>query len=153
MCINGFMPYSHKKSWTTCHLLSSAPSSQRQISYAMFLKDWNHNLLELNAYGISNLGTIHFRRQQIFTIFDPNPPPVVSFSILSVDKFCHKFLNLCRVESNLVFLPRTCHKPATERFPGSSIMAHGLNRIIFDLWPSWNSTQHLGRWLSHLSLR
>ena len=37
------------------------------------------------------LGTIHSRRRQIFTIFDPYPPTVGSFLLLSVGKF-GKFL-------------------------------------------------------------
>ena len=32
-------------------------------------------------------GTIHLRSRQIFTIFDPHPPPVGSFLLLSVGKF------------------------------------------------------------------
>ena len=34
-----------------------------------------------------NLGTIHLRHRQIFTIFDPYPPPVGSFLLLFVGKF------------------------------------------------------------------
>ena len=33
------------------------------------------------------LGTIHLRRRQIFTIFDPYPSPIGSFLLLSVSKF------------------------------------------------------------------
>ena len=32
-------------------------------------------------------GTIHLRHRKIFTIFDPYPPPVGSFLLLSVGKF------------------------------------------------------------------
>ena len=32
-------------------------------------------------------GIIHLRRRQIFTIFDPYPPPVGSFLLLSIRKF------------------------------------------------------------------
>ena len=47
------------------------------------------------------LRTIHLRRRQFFTIFDPYPPTVGSFLLLSVGKFC-KFLtppppNKCRL--------------------------------------------------------
>ena len=40
-----------------------------------------------------HLGTIHLRRWQIFTIFDPYPPPVGSFLLLSIGKF-DQFLTL-----------------------------------------------------------
>ena len=33
------------------------------------------------------MGTIHFRRRQIFMIFDPYPPPLAVFLLLSVGKF------------------------------------------------------------------
>ena len=36
-------------------------------------------------------GTIHLRRRQIITLFDPYPPTVGSFIVLSVGKF-GKFL-------------------------------------------------------------
>ena len=39
------------------------------------------------------LGTIHLRRRQIFTIFNPYPPPSAVFLLLSVSKF-DQFLTL-----------------------------------------------------------
>ena len=37
--------------------------------------------------GLFTLGTIHLRHRQIFTIFDPYPPPVGNFLLLSIGKF------------------------------------------------------------------
>ena len=38
---------------------------------------------------VSGKGTIHLRRQQIFMIFDPYPPPVGSFLLVSISKLGH----------------------------------------------------------------
>ena len=48
-------------------------------------------MLPCDRFKTLMLGTIHLRRRQIFTIFDPYPPTVGSFLVLSVGKF-GKFL-------------------------------------------------------------
>ena len=46
--------------------------------------------IEMDFFGAKESklkGTIHLRRQQIFTIFDPYPPSVDNFLLLSVARF------------------------------------------------------------------
>ena len=54
----------------------------------VFFSDPTHLFVDV-IYGWfqSIYGTIHLRRRQIFTIFDPSPPTVGSFLLLSVGKF------------------------------------------------------------------
>ena len=60
----------------------------------------------MNLYFVIHaLGTIHLRRRQIFKKFDPYPPTVGSFLVLSVGKF-GKFLTPPPLEYADVL---TCH--------------------------------------------
>ena len=73
------------------HLLSRI--RKKTIAFTRYFQKFhsiklsNSKKSHCNPKGGLILGTIHFRRRQFFTIFNPYPPPSAVFLLLFVSKF------------------------------------------------------------------